>query len=267
MYQTNPPLEAKKTLPTMYDLPSEYPEDEGLPDKYHLLQSRILEDTFQPTNYPPDQVFVATDLNLYYDVRHHLWHKRPDWFAVVGVDKLYEQRDLRLSYVVWQEGVNPFVVVELLSPGTEKEDLGETLREVNKPPTKWEVYERILRIPYYVVFSGYTNQLRIFRLQGNSYEELNLTQSRFWMEDVQLGLGVWQGNYQGVERAWLRWYDANGNWILLPEEKAEQEKQRAELEKQRAEQEKQRAEQEKQRADKLAAKLRALGVDLELDNE
>jgi Uma2 family endonuclease len=28
-------------------------------------------------------------------------------------------------YVVWQEQVNPFVVVELLSPGTAKEDLEE----------------------------------------------------------------------------------------------------------------------------------------------
>ena len=32
---------------------------------------------------------------------------------------------LRASYVVWQEGINPFMVVELLSPGTAKEDLGE----------------------------------------------------------------------------------------------------------------------------------------------
>lgn len=35
--------------------------------------------------------------------------RRPDWFAVVGVPRLYENHDLRLSYVVWQEGVDPFV--------------------------------------------------------------------------------------------------------------------------------------------------------------
>jgi hypothetical protein len=29
-----------------------------------------------------------------------------------------------------------------------KKDLGQTLREVNEPPGKWEVYEHILRIPY-----------------------------------------------------------------------------------------------------------------------
>jgi Uma2 family endonuclease len=57
---------------------------------------------------------------------------------------------MRYSYVVWQEKVIPFIVVELLSEGTEKEDLGKTLREIKEPPTKWEVYEQILKIPYYV---------------------------------------------------------------------------------------------------------------------
>ena len=32
MYQTNPPVSPKETLPTMYDLPSEDPEEPGLPD-------------------------------------------------------------------------------------------------------------------------------------------------------------------------------------------------------------------------------------------
>jgi Uma2 family endonuclease len=103
MYQTEPPVPAKETLPTMYDLPSEYVDDAGLPDEFHLLQPRLLTDTFSPPNYPSDQVFVASDLNLYYDTRNPLWYKRPDWFAVVGVSRLYEQRELRLSYVMWQE--------------------------------------------------------------------------------------------------------------------------------------------------------------------
>ncbi|MHC5732404.1 MAG: hypothetical protein ACYTXY_51775, partial [Nostoc sp.] len=99
----------------MYDLPSEYPEDSGLPDEFHILQPRLLGDTFSPPTYLADQVLVASDLNIYYDLHHPLWYKRPDWFAVVGVSRLYEQRDLRLSYVIWQEGVAPFVMVELLS--------------------------------------------------------------------------------------------------------------------------------------------------------
>ncbi len=271
MYQIDPPRSPKEVLPTMYDLPSEDPEEPGLPDEFHLLQPRLLGETFCPPDYPADQVFVASDLNLYYDPHYTNWYKRPDWFAVVGISRFYEQRDLRLSYVVWQEGVNPFVVVELLSPGTEKEDLGQTLRAANQPPTKWEVYERILRIPYYIVFDRYTDELRAFRLEGSRYNQLELRQPRLWLPDLQLGLGLWQGNYQGIERQWLRWYDVTSQWILTPTEqeaqRAEQERQRAEQEAQRAEQERQRAEQERQRAERLIAQLRSLGVEPDLGSE
>jgi Uma2 family endonuclease len=278
MYQTDPPRSPKEVLPTMYDLKSEDPEEPGLPDEFHDLQPELLRLTFRPPNYPADQIFVASDLNLYYDPRHPQWYKRPDWFAVVGVSRLYEQQDLRLSYVTWQEGVNPFVVVELLSPGTEQEDLGQTLREVNKPPTKWEVYERILRIPYYFVFNRYTDELQAFGLVTSRYQALPIEEEGLWLEEVQLGLRLWQGSYQGIERLWLRWYDGSGAWIPTPAELAqqesqqkqlaqqqiEQERQRAEQERQRAEQERQRAEQERQRADQLAARLLALGIDPDL---
>ncbi len=243
MDQTDPLHFPKKALPTMYDLKSEDPEEPGLPDEFHVFQPQLLRETFHPTTYPPDRVFIASDLNLYYDVRHTGWYKRPDWFAVVGVDRLYEKRDLRMSYVVWQEGVNPFVVVELLSPGTEKEDLGQTLREVEQPPTKWEVYERVLRVPYYIVFDRYKDQLRAFQLTGSRYRELELTEPRLWIEDIGLGIGLWQGSYQGIERQWLRWYDANENWIPIPEEQTEQ---------------------ERQRVKRLAEQLRALGVEPDL---
>ncbi|MGI8504353.1 MAG: Uma2 family endonuclease, partial [Hassallia sp.] len=110
MYQVDPPLPPKEALPTMYDLPSEDPKEPGLPDEFHDFQPQLLRDTFHPPNYRPDEVFVASDLNLYYDIRHPLWSKRPDWFGVVGNSRLYGDGDLRLSYVIWQEGVSPFVV-------------------------------------------------------------------------------------------------------------------------------------------------------------
>jgi len=262
MYQTDPPRSAKDVLPTMYDLPSENPEEPGLPDQFHLLQPRLLDETFCPPHYPPNQVLTASDLNLYYDVRHSLWYKRPDWFAVLGVPRLYEQRDLRLSYVVWQEGVNPFIVVELLSPGTEREDLGQTVRDADQPPTKWEVYEQILRVPYYVVFDRYTYNIRAFKLDGSRYAAVELKAGRFWIPHLELGLGIWEGEFQGSQQPWLRWYDATGNWVLTP---TQREAQRAEQERLRAEQEYLRAEQERHKTERLIAQLRALGVEPDLD--
>jgi Uma2 family endonuclease len=263
--QVDPPRSPRETLPTMYDLPSEDPEEPGLPDEFHDLQPQLLSATLQISQYARDQIFTGTDLNLYYDVHHPLWHKRPDWFLVVGVPRLYDGVDLRNSYVIWQEGVAPFVVVELLSPGTYKEDLGPYAGNVepegdnpvlapqefrrDNPPGKWELYEQILRVPYYIVFSRYTNELRFFKQVGGRYREQLLQDGpcAIWIPELELGLGVWQGSYDGLSRPWLRWCNAAGEWVSTPEERAEQERQRAE--------------QERQRAERLADRLRQLGID------
>jgi Uma2 family endonuclease len=246
MFQTDPPRSAKEVLPTMYDLPSESLEEPGLPDEFHAFQPQLLRSTFKPPNYPSDLVFTASDLNLYYDPNHTLWFKRPDWFAVLGIPCLYQQTELRLSYVVWQEGIAPNVVIELLSPGTEKEDLGKTLREINQPPTKWEVYEKILRVPYYIVFDRYTDNLRVFQNIAGRYQELSITDSRIWLPELELGIGLWQGTYEGVLRLWLRWYDATGNWIATQTEQVEQQ-----------------LAQERVKTERLAARLKELGISSE----
>jgi len=63
--QTDPPKSPRETLPTMYDLPSEDPEEPGLPDEFHDLQPQLLSLTFCPPHYPPSRVFSASDMNLY----------------------------------------------------------------------------------------------------------------------------------------------------------------------------------------------------------
>jgi Uma2 family endonuclease len=267
------PTVAKKQLPTMYDLPSEDPEEPGWPDVFHHQQTKLLGETFRSPDYAVNQLFMGTGLNLYYDVQHESWHKRPDWFAVVGTTYYYKHsQDLRYSYVIWDEPVTPVIVVELLSPGTEREDLGRTkFKKTHQQPTKWEVYERIVKIPYYAVFNGYTDELRLFHLTPQGYREVSLSDNRFWFKELKLGLGLWKGVYDLVNRYWLRWYEAAGNWIPNKDEKLAYQTQRAQraeqltqLKRQRAEQakrERQRAEQE--RPEQLAAKLRASGIDSE----
>ncbi|MGI0488994.1 Uma2 family endonuclease [Pantanalinema rosaneae CENA516] len=224
--QTDPPRSPRDTLPTMYDLPSDNPQEPGLPDEFHDLQPQLLSATLRLSHYSSEQLFTGTDLNLYYDIRHLLRYKRPDWFLALGVPRLYDGTELRMSYVIWQEGISPFVVVELLSPGTEREDLGQSQRQGDQPPTKWEVYEQILRVPYYIVFDRYNDRLRAFSLQAGHYQELALAEPKVWMPELEVGLGLWQGRYQGIDRQWLRWYGGDGTWLSTD----------AELERQRAEQ-------------------------------
>jgi Uma2 family endonuclease len=263
MYNPKPSITVEENpWPTMYDLPSEEIGDSGLPDQYHFWQGELLSETFVPGNYPANEVFVACDLNLYYDLDHSSWYKRPDWFAVVGVDRFYEKTKPRLSYVIWQEKVKPFIIVELLSPSTRKEDLGLLRGEEGKTPYKWEVYEEILQVPYYVVFDGRSNQLRLFKLINGHYQSQSVVNGEYWFAEIELGLKVVFCKYQDLNRLWLRWYDRFDNLIPTALERMKQEKQRAEREKQRAKQEKQRAKQEKQRAEQ--EKQRADSAELEI---
>lgn len=278
----------------MYDLPSEDPEEPGLPDEFHDLQPQLLSRTLSLTGYSRENCFTASDLNLYYAVRHPLWHKRPDWFLVVDVPRLYEQRDLRRSYVLWQEGNPPYVVVEFLSPGTEAEDLGRYYDEASegsegelltptasatgsgtaqaefkvKPPGKFEVYETYLRVPHYFVYSRFTQHLRYLKLDGGQYQEqpLNPETPLVWLTDLEIGLGIWQGEFEGVTAAWLRWCDQAGNWLLTDTEQAqqqlEQERRAKEQERQAKEQERQAKEQAQTQVLQAAQNLLATGMNL-----
>jgi len=99
-------------------------------------------------------------------------------------------------------------------------------------------------------------------------------------------LGLWLGIFEGLERSWLRWYDANGSWVPTPTEQQRQQKelaqqqteeqrqqkelaqqqtelaqQQAELAQQQTELAQQRAELAQERAERLAERLRAMGID------
>jgi Uma2 family endonuclease len=188
----------------------------------------------------------------------------PDGLLSVDVsapDDLWKRENR--SYFTWKYGKPPEVVIEVVS-NTEGEELGQKLR----------IYAEV-NVPYYVVWDPENHlgkeRLVAFRLRGGNYERLD----DLWFEEVGLGLKVWRGPFEGIEEDWLRWCDKKGEVIPTGAEaknmewrhaeherqRAEQQEQRAEQEKLRAEEERQRAEQEKQRAERLAAQLRALGVE------
>ncbi|NET55550.1 MAG: Uma2 family endonuclease [Symploca sp. SIO2E6] len=269
--QSDISLPPRQQLPTMYDLPSEDPKEPGLPDEFHTLQAWLLCLTFFPLTFPAEQVFSAWNLNIYYDLNHTQWHKRPDWFGVVGTSRLYDGHDTRDSYVTWIEPVNPVIVVELLSQSTKKQDLGEIETEgkeieegPDKPPSKWEVYESILKIPYYVVFNRRNNKIRIFHLVNGLYQEVNLTQGRLYLPELGISLGLWQGSFRTINRLWLRWFTQDGELILSEEESAFQETAEAQQEAAEAQQKAAEAQQEtaeaQKRVEQLKEQLRQLGI-------
>lgn len=145
-------------------------------------------------------------------------------------------------YLVWKFGKTPEVVVEIVS---NKE--GEELE------TKLKIYEQ-MRVSYYIVYDPNhqlgEQVLRIYQLSGRYYFETQET----WLEQVGLGVTLWEGEFEGRRDTWLRWCYQDGAVLLTGDERADQEK----LEKEAAEQ---LAEKAEQRAQLLAERLRALGVD------
>ncbi|NJK28125.1 MAG: Uma2 family endonuclease, partial [Coleofasciculaceae cyanobacterium SM2_3_26] len=125
-------------------------------------------------------------------------------------------------YLVWNFGKPPELVLEIVSN-----------RVGNELTDKLQLYAQ-MRVSYYVVYdpAGHLGEtpLRLYELRGRHYTEL----SEPFLEQVNLGLTLWQGEFEGRHDSWLRWCDAQGNLLFTGDEKAEQERQRAEQERQRA---------------------------------
>lgn len=125
-------------------------------------------------------------------------------------------------YLVWNFGKPPEIVIEIVS-----NQVGDELG------TKYQIYEH-MRVSYYVVYDPNRQlsdrPLRIYELRGRHYVELE----EQWLDQVGLGLTLWQGNFEERQDTWLRWCDRDGVVLLTGDERADQEQQRADQEQQRA---------------------------------
>lgn len=263
---TDSPETLREKLPTMYDLSSEGFPIHGTPDNFYVHPALLLQETFRPPVVPSDQVLSAVQLNLYYDLQHPRWCVQPDWFGVIGVPRLYEGQD-RWNYQIWHELVPPLIVLEFYSPRVKEDLLEKKPRSAHQQPTKWEIYERILQVPYYLLFDGEEEKPRVFHLTESRYQEMEGQDERFWIPEAELGVGSWRGKVYGQESTWLRCHDARGDWIPSLEDLAEQARMdacRRQVEADHArkiEQIEQRLEQERRRSERLADALRRLGQD------
>jgi Uma2 family endonuclease len=210
-------------LPSADELPDsdETPVDNELQELIPALLKSILLMLWEDRQ---DWLF-GIDMGIYYD--SDLPPIVPDAFLSLGVERCYSE-ELRPSYVLWDEEVVPSLVIEVVSA---------TYRQ--EYTTKLEKYAN-LGVLYYVVYSSRRRRkarLEVHKLIDGKYE---LQPSHpVWMPEIGLGIGYDRGNYGGVIREWLYWYDENGRRYPTPNE---------------------RIQQESERANKLAQKLRELGV-------
>ena len=225
------PLYLPEWPPTQDELP--YDDGEPMESWRHKCQTDLLVSVTQTWLQPRSDGFVGGNMFLYYSLEQARSRsfRGPDYFVVLGVPK-----GERKSWVIWEQGKGPDVVIELLSPSTAHDD----------KTSKKQLYEQIIRVPEYFWFDPFEPEdWAGFRLIGSHYVPIEPdTEGRLKSEVLGLYLVKWQGSFRDIQTKWIRWATEAGE--LVPTE-AEQEHQRAEL--------------AERRADLLAQKLRELGVD------
>jgi hypothetical protein len=165
----------------------------------------------------------------------------PDFFVALDVSP----RE-RKSWVVWQEGKGPDVVIELLSDSTAAHDKGE----------KKVIYQNALRVPEYYWFDPFSGEWAGFVLHHHSYvENAEDSQGRLISPGLGLALVRWEGVYQGITARWLRWATLDSTLLPTPQEVAvETQRQAAEAQRQAVEAQHQAAEAQRQ-AESMATML------------
>ncbi|MEG4586003.1 Uma2 family endonuclease [Microcoleus sp. MOSTC5] len=185
--------------------------------------------------------------------------KAPDWMYVQPVQP-WPHNYPRRSYTPHTEGIVPFVVMEFLSATYGDEYSVEHTEEIGK----WFFYEQVIKVPRYVIFRPHIGRIEVYALESGRYENQNPDENgRYLIPGLNLFLGVWQGTREGRTGYWLRWWNAAGELLLWPEERAEDERQRADRQQQDKELAERLLEQERQRNQELLARLAALGIDPE----
>ena len=261
-------------------LPPPFPDHTQLPESDGTFvknfqehpQSIILTDSLGPVLqrlHPDGQYAIGQDCGIYWRETEppEKGAEAPDWFYVPDVPPKLDGQ-IRRSYVLWREFRTPLIALEFASgDGSEERDRTPLSRspqgEVTKPGKFW-VYEQIMRIPYYGIYEINNGKLEVYTLVGAFYELLTPNErGHYLIPPLGVELGLWQGRYLNQTQQWLRWWDEQGNLLLIGDERAELERARAEQEKQRAEQERQRAENVEQARRDAIPRLLAMGLTVE----
>lgn len=203
--------ENRSNLPTARDLPDS--DDAPVDNELQDLVPHLLKDTLGFLWSERMDWFFGVDMGIYYDPDKPAIV--PDGFLSLDVPRMIDE-GLRLSYVLWEERKIPTLVIEVVSHKRRKEY------------TDKKEFYRELGVLYYVIYNPLRKRkprLEVYRLEGGNYRLLE--GEPVWLEELGLGIGKERGEYLGMEREWLYWYNQAGNRYLTPAENARQARQDA----------------------------------------
>ena len=213
-------------------LPPPFPDHTQLPDEDGSFvknfqehpQSIILTDSLTPVLaqlHPDGQYAIGQDCGIYWRETEppQAGAEAPDWFYVGNVPPNIDG-EFRRSYVLWREFISPLIALEFAS-GDGSEELDRTplsrgnLEPTQKPGKFW-VYEQVMCISYYGIYVISTGNLAVYHLKNGFYYQMTPNErGHYPIEPLGVELGLWQGTYQNQNQLWLRWWDCEGNLLLM----------------------------------------------------
>jgi Uma2 family endonuclease len=237
-------------------------------------QSIVLTSSIAPVLeklHPDGRYCIGQDSGIYWRMMEppEKGAEAPDWFYVPNVSPLLDG-EYRRSYVLWKEFVAPLIAIEFVS-GNGSEERDTTPPSETEKAGKFWVYEQAIRIPFYVIFDAWRDNLEVYQLLNGRYVKMQSNDRGHYPIPP---MGVEIGLQQAGTTTWLRWWDESGNLLLTGDERAIAEKQarldaeaiadqqREIADQQRAIADQQRAiaDQERQQKEKLATYLRSMGI-------
>ncbi|MBX9258590.1 Uma2 family endonuclease [Desmonostoc muscorum CCALA 125] len=232
---------------TWEKLPDDYklPDDPGDNLNQPALAAALTE-SLQLTGKISVNALTPTNYGICATLNGRMVIKAPDWAYIPNIR--VEREEVKRSYTPQLQGEMPVIVMEFISDTRQT----EYSIKATYPPGKWFFYERILKVPNYIIFEPDSGSIEMYRLQNTEHYILQEPDENqgYWIAEMNLYLGVSQGTRENRTGKWLRWWDEQGNLLPWGTELAEQERQRTE--------------QEHQRAERLAAQLRAAGIEPEV---
>ena len=246
------------SLPTHLDLP----ETDGLPmdNDFQPTQAELLTSAIRPLLvqlHPNDDYFIGRDVGIYWKVTTPPLNgcKAPDWYYVPGTLP-FPIDDYRRSYVMWQEGVPPLLVIEFVSGD------GSVERDDTPGTGKFWVYRRGIQAKYYAIHDPNVKTLDVYKLDGVEYRLLEPNAANVVpIPEMGVALGHWAGRLGSHELTWVRFFTFDGKMLPSADERTDLALSRAaQAESRAAQAESLSAQVGLQMAD-LIAKLRSKGID------
>ncbi len=260
-----PVQEAKINLPDHKQLPDS--DGTFVKNFQEHPQSIVLTSSIAPVLeklHPDGRYCIGQDSGIYWRMMEppEKGAEAPEWFYVPNVSPLLDG-EYRRSYVLWKEFVSPLIAIEFVS-GNGSEERDTTPPSETEKAGKFWVYEQAIRVPFYVIFDGFRDNLEAYHLLDSRYVKMQPNdRGHFAIAPMGVELGLILEN--GV--SWLRWWDESGNLLLTGDERAIAEKQarldaEAIANQQTAitDQERLAKQEAEQKAKRLAEKLRSLDI-------